>query len=50
LYVCAREGEAIEAVAAEPSSSAFIKQKVKQALDKVDEALNPDSQLVRSGL
>jgi len=39
--------EAIEAVAAEPSSSAFIKQKVKQALDKVDEALNPDSQLAK---
>ena len=36
--------EAIEAVAAE-SSDSFIKDKVKQALDKVAEALDPASDL-----
>merc|ERR1719181_112132 len=37
--------EAVEAVAAD--SSAFVKTKVAQALAKVDEALNPDSQLAK---
>jgi ADP-ribosylglycohydrolase len=40
--------EAIEQVAAE-SRSSFIKEKVKQALAKVDEALNPSSGLVSEG-
>lgn len=40
-----RPRAAIEAVAALPSSSAFIKQKVAQALAKVDEATDPKSAL-----
>jgi len=38
---------AIEAVAAEPATSAFIRSKVKQAQDKVAEATDPDSALSR---
>lgn len=37
--------EAIEAVAALPSSSAFVKRKVQQALDKVQEATDPTKAL-----
>jgi ADP-ribosylglycohydrolase len=37
--------QAIESVAAEPTSSSFIRKKVKQALDKVDEALDESSSL-----
>ena len=37
--------EAIVAVAAEPTSSAFIKRKVQQALDKVAEATDPERSL-----
>merc|ERR1740130_1876183 len=39
--------QAIEAVAAEKSSSAFIKRKVKQALDKVREATDPSKSLFK---